>query len=120
MKTIGMIGGISWLSTAEYYRLLNEMVNDRLGGVHSAKIILHSVDFEEIKNLTFAHDWPAISSIMCGIAKKLALGGAGCILLCANTMHNIAADIQQSVSIPLIHIAAAAGAAVQAKKLGTV
>jgi aspartate racemase len=116
MKTIGIIGGISWLSTAEYYRLLNEMVNKQLGGVHSAKIILYSVDYEEIKNLTFAGDWQAITNMISGIAQKLEKAGAGCLLLGANTMHKIAGDIQRAVSIPLIHIADVTGKAI--KKLG--
>jgi len=107
MKTIGIIGGLTWLSTAEYYRLLNEMVNEKLGGVHSAKIILHSVDFHEIKTLTFAEDWQGIIEIIAGIAKKLEDAGADCILIGANTMHKIAAEVQSAVSIPVIHIAEA-------------
>ena len=107
MKTIGIIGGLTWLSTAEYYRLLNEMVNKKLGGVYSAKIILHSVNFHEIKTLTFAEDWQGIIEIIAGIAKKLEDAGADCILIGANTMHKIAAEVQSAVSIPVIHIAEA-------------
>jgi len=113
MKTIGIIGGITWLSTAEYYRLINEMINEKLGGVYSAKIILHSVNFHEIKTLTFANDWNAISKIICGIAQKLENAGADCILIGANTMHKIAAEVQASVSIPVINIAAEAGKAIK-------
>jgi aspartate racemase len=117
MKTIGIIGGLTWLSTAEYYRVLNEMVNARLGGVASAKIVLHSVNFEEIKTLTFADDWEGISRLICDLARKLEAAGADCILIGANTMHRIADQVQAAVNIPVIHIAAATGRAIQEKKL---
>ncbi len=120
MKTIGLIGGISWLSTAEYYRLINEMVNQQLGGVHSARMLIYSVDFEEIKHLTFAGDWAAISNIMTQIAQNLQEAGADCILLGANTMHKIAAEVQNGLSVPLIHVAGATGAAIQQQGLTTV
>lgn len=117
MKTIGIIGGLTWLSTAEYYRLLNEMVNEKLGGVYSAKIILYSVNFHDIKTRTFAGDWQGIAQIICGIAQKLEDAGADCILIGANTMHKIAGEVQQSVSIPIIHIAAATGKAIEKRQL---
>ena len=117
MKTIGIIGGITWLSSADYYRLLNEKINLRLGESNAAKLILYSVNFEEIKKLTFAGDWNAISRIVCDIAKKLELAGADCLLIGANTMHKIAADIQAAVSIPLIHVAVQTGAAIHKKGL---
>jgi aspartate racemase len=117
MKTIGLIGGISWLSSAEYYRLMNEMVNERMGGVHSAKIILYSVNYEEIKNLTFAGDWQAIAKMISSIAKNLENAGADCILLGANTMHKIAGEVQQAISIPMIHIATETGKAIQKQQL---
>ena len=120
MKTIGIIGGISWLSTAEYYRIINEMVNERMGGVNSAKIILYSVNYEEIKTLTFAGDWQGIANMIAGIAQALESAGAQCILLGANTMHKIAGEVQQVIKIPLIHIAAATGKAVQQKQIGKV
>jgi aspartate racemase len=120
MKTIGIIGGITWLSTAEYYRVLNEMVNERLGGVHSAKLIIHSVDFDEIKTLTFADDWQGISNIICAIARQLEAAGAGCVLIGANTMHRIAAQVQQAVSIPVIHIATATGRAIKQRQLSKI
>ena len=90
MKTIGIIGGISWLSSLEYYRLLNEEVNKRLGGVHSAKIILYSVNFAEIKTLTFEDRWDEIASIIKDAARRLERAGADCVLIGANTMHKIA------------------------------
>jgi len=116
MRTIGIIGGLTWLSTAVYYRLLNEMVNEKLGGVYSAKIILYSVNFHDIKTRTFADDWQGISQIICGIAKKLEDAGADCILIGANTMHKIAGEVQQTVSIPVIHIAAATGKAIEKRQ----
>ncbi len=105
MKTIGLIGGITWLSTVDYYRLLNQKINGRLGGVSSAKLLISSVNFEEIKTLTVAEDWDGIAAIMCSEAKKLEKAGASCLLLCANTMHNVADNVQASIHIPLIHIA---------------
>ena len=116
MKTIGIIGGISWLSSADYYRLLNEMTNAKLGGVNSAKILLYSVNYEEIKTLTEAGNWSAISDILCSIAKKLEIAGAECILVSANTMHKIADDIQSAINIPFIHIAEVVAAEIN--KLG--
>lgn len=105
MKTIGIIGGITWLSSVEYYRLLNELVNKKLGGVESARIILFSVNFAEIKTLTEAGRWDKIEAIVRDAAQKLEAAGADCLLIGANTMHKIADQIQQSVKIPLIHIA---------------
>ena len=105
MKTIGLIGGLTWVSSQDYYRLLNQMVNERLGGVEAAKLILYSVNFGEIKKLTEAGDWTGISRIICDVARKLEKAGADCLLLGANTMHKIAPEVQAAVNIPLIHIA---------------
>ncbi len=105
MKTIGLIGGITWYSTLDYYRLLNELVNKRLGGVHAAKIILNSVDFAEIKELTEKEDWNAIAKVICNAARSIEAAGADCVLIAANTMHNIAHLLNGCMSIPLIHIA---------------
>lgn len=120
MKTIGLVGGISWLSTAEYYKVLNQLVNEKLGGVHSAKIILHSVDFAPIKTLTENNEWTGIAKIICDAAKGLQLAGADCILIGANTMHKIADEIQAAVTIPVIHIADAVAAAINKKGLSKV
>lgn len=109
MKTIGLIGGISWLSTIDYYRLLNQKVNERLGGVNSAQILLSSVNFDEVKRLTLADDWDGLAGMMSREAKRLQQAGADFILIGANTMHNIADKVQASVNIPLIHIAEEAG-----------
>ncbi|PZR20273.1 MAG: aspartate racemase [Citrobacter freundii] len=105
MKTIGIIGGITWLSTVEYYKLLNELINRKLGGVSSAKIILHSVNFAEIKSMTEAGDWDGILELVTDAAKKLEAAGAECLLLGANTMHKLADDLQKAINIPLLHIA---------------
>lgn len=105
MKKIGLIGGLTWVSTLEYYRLLNELVNDRQGGSEAAEIILYSVNFGPIKKMTEAGDWNAISAIICNAARVVEKAGADCLMLGANTMHKIAPEIQASISIPLIHIA---------------
>lgn len=120
MKTIGIIGGITWLSSADYYRLLNQLVNERLGGVHSASIVMISLDFDEIKRLTEAGDWDSISEKICSTARKLEQAGADCIMIGANTMHKIADQVQAAVSIPVIHIAEVTAAAVVAQNLQTV
>jgi aspartate racemase len=120
MKTIGIIGGITWLSSADYYRLLNQLVNEQLGGVNGASIILHSLNFAEIKVLTEAGDWDGITEIVAGTARKLEQAGADCILIGANTMHKIAGKVQAAVSIPIIHIAEVTATAIAAQKLQTV
>jgi aspartate racemase len=117
MKTIGLIGGLTWLSTVEYYKTLNELVNQRLGGVHSAKIILQSVDFAIIKTLTQNEDWNTIATIICDAAKGLQLAGADCVLIGANTMHKIVPEIQAGITIPVIHIADAVAKAINKKEL---
>lgn len=109
MKTIGLIGGITWLSTMDYYRLLNQKINEQLGGVSSAKLIISSVNFDEIKTLTFADDWDGLTVIMSKEAKRLEEAGADCIIIGANTMHNIADQVQASIHIPLIHVAVETG-----------
>lgn len=117
MKTIGIIGGITWYSSMEYYRLLNELTNKKLGGVHSARIILNSVDFAGIKELSVKEDWDAIALIMIDAAKAIEAAGADCLLLGANTMHNIADKVQAAIGIPLVHIVDAVGGAIRKKGL---
>ncbi len=117
MKTIGLIGGLTWLSTAECYKTINILVNEKLGGVHSAKIVLHSVDFGPIKTLTENDQWDGIAAIIAPAAKGLELAGADCILIGANTMHKSAGEIQAAVNIPVIHIADAVAAAIHKKGL---
>ena len=117
MKTIGLIGGLTWLSTLDYYRLLNQKVNEQLGGVEAAKIILYSVNFAEIKVLTEAGDWESISTMITDVAKKLQQAGADCILICANTMHKIADEVQAAITIPVIHIAEHTADDIASKKI---
>jgi aspartate racemase len=107
MKPIGLIGGLTYVSTLEYYRYLNEITNERLGDAEAALIIMYSVNFGEIKTLTEADNWDKISFIMCDAAKKIEDAGAVCLLLGANTMHKIADEIQASIKIPIIHVAEA-------------
>ncbi|MDH5633512.1 MAG: aspartate/glutamate racemase family protein [Gammaproteobacteria bacterium] len=105
MKTIGLLGGMSWESTATYYRLINEAVKQRLGGFHSAKIILNSIDFDEIEQLQRQGDWAAMATILANAARSIEAGGADFLLICTNTMHKVADEVAQAVSIPLVHIA---------------
>lgn len=115
MKTIGIIGGLTWLSTADYYRLINQQINEKLGGVEAGKIILYSVNFAEIKVLTENNNWDAIADIMKEVARKLETAGADCILIGANTMHKIADEVQSAIRIPLINIAEETSKVIQAK-----
>jgi aspartate racemase len=103
--TIGLIGGMSWESSAEYYRIINREMNRRLGGVHSAQCLMYSVDFEGIKRLQHEGDWDRLATEMKAAAVRLERGGADFIVLCTNTMHRLADAISASVSIPLLHIA---------------
>jgi aspartate racemase len=112
MKTIGLIGGMSWESTIPYYRQLNESVKQRLGGLHSAKCILYSVDFYEIERLQQAGDWEAAGAMLANAARSLHKAGADFIVLCTNTMHKVAPAIAAAVPIPLLHIADATAAAI--------
>lgn len=105
MKTIGLIGGMSWESTAIYYRLMNEMVRQRLGGLHSARLLLWSFDFDDIAQRQHADDWAGATAMMVDAARRLEGGGAEALVICTNTMHKMANDVQAAVSIPLIHIA---------------
>jgi len=107
MKPIGLIGGLTYVSTLEYYRYLNELANEKLGGSESIDIIMYSVNFGEIKKLTEAGDWKAIAVIICKVAQMIEADGAACILIGANTMHKIADEVQAAVKIPVIHIAEA-------------
>ena len=120
MKTIGLIGGISWYSTLDYYRYINQGVNERLGGDEAAEIVLYSVNFGEIKRLTLDRKWQDIAAIMADAAKKIETAGAECVLLGANTMHHIAEEVAGAVRIPLLHIADATAAAINSKKIRTV
>ena len=105
MKTIGMLGGMSWESTATYYREINEGIKQNLGGLHSAKICLYSVDFDEIEKLQHADDWDTAAMVLAEGARKIEAGGADFLIICTNTMHRVASKIEQAISIPLLHIA---------------
>ncbi len=114
MRTIGLIGGMSWESSAHYYRLINQGVRERMGGVHSAPLLMLSVDFAEIAALQHSGDWVALGARMVAASRTLADGGAEAIVLCTNTMHKLADTIEQAQPRPLLHIADAAGAAIVA------
>ncbi len=109
MKTIGLIGGMSWESTQSYYQFLNQGIKSKLGGLHSAKIVLVSLDFAEIAALQQQHDWPQMAKILIKAAKQVEAAGADYLLICTNTMHKLAEQVQATVSIPLLHIADAVG-----------
>lgn len=117
MRTLGLIGGMSWVSTAEYYRLLNEEVARRCGGLHSAKILLASVDFAEIEERKLAGDWDGVAARLSDAAARLESAGAEAIVLCTNTMHYVAAAIEGAVSVPFLHIADTTARAVAASGL---
>ena len=116
MKTLGLIGGMSWESTIEYYRLLNEMVKEKLGGWSSAKLLLYSVNFKEILPLQNEGKWNEIAAIMVDISKKLELAGSSAIIICSNTMHKIADEIEKQIHIPLIHVVDETAKVIKAKK----
>ena len=120
MKTIGLLGGMSWESSIEYYRIINETVKDRLGGLHSAQCLMYSVDFAEIEALQHANEWQALTDLMIESVQRLAHGGADCLVICTNTMHRMALEIQAAIDLPLLHIADAAAYAVIAQGLHTV
>jgi len=105
LKTIGLIGGMSWESTVPYYQLINQAVRERLGGLHSAKIILYSVDFAEVQHLQATGQWEAAGALLAEVARKLEAAGADALVVCTNTMHKVADVITGAVNIPLLHIA---------------
>ncbi|MCM2286104.1 MAG: aspartate/glutamate racemase family protein [Desulfobacula sp.] len=105
MKTIGLLGGMSWESTVGYYRMINEGVKKALGGLHSAKIVLYSVDFDPIENLLNRGDWQGVAEDLSAAALKIQAAGADFLLICTNTMHQVAPEIQDKMDIPLLHIA---------------
>jgi aspartate racemase len=114
MKTIGLIGGMSWESTVPYYQVINRIVGRRLGGLHSAKVALYSVDFDEIEHLQHAGKWEESGEILADAARAVRRAGADFLVLCTNTMHKVAPQIEAAVDIPLLHIADATAARVKA------
>ncbi len=111
MKTIGLLGGMSWESTVGYYRAINEGIRARLGGLHSAKIVMYSVDFDPIEKLQHSGDWQTTGEILAESAGAVEAGGADFLLICTNTMHKVADQVEAAVDIPLLHIADATGEA---------
>ncbi|KYK34465.1 MAG: aspartate racemase [Theionarchaea archaeon DG-70-1] len=117
MKTIGLIGGMSWESSAEYYKIINETVKEKLGGLHSAKLLLYSVDFEEIEKLQHTGKWRKATEFMVDAAQRVERGGADFVVICTNTMHKMADDVQSCIGIPLLHIADAVAERITAQEL---
>jgi aspartate racemase len=120
MKTMGLIGGMSWESTLLYYRLVNEGVRARLGGLHSAQTLLYSVDFEPLERMQAEGRWDQAGEVLADAAQRLERGGADFLVLCTNTMHKVASAIEARVGIPLLHIGDATGEAIAAAGLGKV
>jgi aspartate racemase len=120
MKTCGIIGGMSWESTAEYYRLINSMINKKLGSLHSGKIIIYSVDFEEIANLQKKAEWSKSAEILSDAAKNLEKAGADFVLISTNTMHKVADEVSKNINIPLIDIRAVCVEAIKKDKIDKV
>ena len=111
MRTIGLIGGMSWESSAEYYRLINQQVRDRLGPLRSAQLLMYSVDFGPVERAQHSGRWDDAAAILVDAARRLEAGGADCVVLCTNTMHKVAGQIQAAIDIPFLHIADPAGQA---------
>ena len=120
MKTIGLLGGMSWESTELYYRWINEGVKQKLGGLHSARIALVSVDFEEIEKLQHQNQWDQAGAVLARAAQQVAAAGADFLLICTNTMHKVAPQIERAIDIPLLHIADATAERIKAEKMNTV
>jgi aspartate racemase len=120
VRTLGLIGGMTWHSTVDYYRLINAGVQERLGGSHSADLLLLSIDFEPVEDMQGRGDWAGMGKLMGEWARRLEAAGAEGLVICANTMHRLADDITEAVKIPLIHIADATAGAITKKGLATV
>jgi aspartate racemase len=120
MKTLGLIGGLSWYSTIVYYRTINQLTNERLGSSHSAKLILFSIDFEEFRILQNKGDWNAVEKILSDIAIQLENAGADCIVMCTNTPHLVADTVRQKIKIPLLHIAEETAKEIVSKKINKI
>jgi len=119
-KTLGLLGGMSWESTLPYYRVINETVRERLGGLHSARLLLYSVDFAEVERLQHAGDWDAAGALLGRAARGLRDGGAELLVICTNTMHKVADAVEAASGLPLLHIADPTGAAIRAAGLSKI
>ena len=117
MKTLGLIGGMSWESTMPYYRFINEAIKARLGGLHSARLVLYSVDFDEIAQLQHAGDWDAAGRVLADAAQRLEAAGANALVICTNTMHKVAPAIEAAVRIPILHVVDAVAEQIRAAGL---
>ncbi len=115
MKKIGLIGGMSWESSLEYYRIINETVKQKLGGLHSAECVMYSVDFDEIEKLQHQGKWEELTQIMIDCAQRIEKAGANLIIICTNTMHKMAEEVESSINIPLLHIADATAEKIKGK-----
>ena len=120
MKTIGLLGGMSWESTVSYYQLINRQIGKRLGALHSAEIVLYSVDFEPIEQLQHAGDWDEAGACLVRAARAVERAGADFLVICTNTMHKVYDQVAESIGIPMLHIADATAAAITAQELTTV
>jgi len=120
MKTIGLIGGMSWESSLEYYRLLNQGIKERLGGHHSARLVMYSIDFHELERFQYQGGWKEAARMMAEVARKVEDAGAESLLICANTMHKVAPEVQSEISIPILHIVDAVAVVVMSKGIGKV
>jgi aspartate racemase len=120
MKTIGLIGGMSWESSLEYYRIINETIKEKLGGLHSAKCVLYSVDFAEMEKLQQEGRWDEAAKALIAAAKRLEKAGADFVIICTNTMHKVAEEVRRNIGIPLLHIADATAEKVIAKGIKTI
>lgn len=120
MRTIGLIGGMSWESSAEYYRIINEEVKLRLGGLHSAKCLLYSVDFEEVERFQAQGEWDKAGELLGNVALALEKGGAEFIVICTNTMHKVIAHIERKITIPILHIADATANQIKKSSIQTI
>jgi aspartate racemase len=120
MKTLGLIGGTTWVSTVDYYKMINRLIKEKIGGNNTAKLYLYSLNFEELRKLTESDNYDQISRNFAEIAKKLENAGSDCIVICANTPHMFAEEIQQHINIPILHIAEATAKEIVKHKIGTV
>ena len=120
MRTLGLIGGMSWESTLSYYRAINERVRERLGGLHSARLLLYSVDFAQIEAMQMRGDWEAAAQVLADAAASLRRGGAEVLVICTNTMHKVAPQIARAVGLPILHIADATAARIHAAGIARV
>ncbi len=120
MKTIGLIGGMSWESSVEYYRIINEEVKNKLGGLHSAKCLLYSVDFDEVERYQAEGDWESAGEMLGEVARSLEKAGAEFIVICTNTMHKVIDDIEQNIQVPVLHIADTTASQIQKSNIKTV